>query len=427
LRRYTAPLPKKAPSVTYKIIGVFMEGMQILTVTELTRCIKGVIEAEDLFAAVWVRGEVSNLTMHASGHVYFSLKDEGAVIRSVMWSNVARTMRFTLKKGMRITALGRVTLYEKQGQYQLSVTEVTPDGIGAMYAALEELKNRLREEGMFDASRKKPLPPLPRKIAIITSRTAAALRDMVSIARRRMPCVDILLVPALMQGADSEASVVDSLRLADSIPDADLIVLGRGGGSIEDLWTFNSEQVVRAICACTKPVISAIGHETDFTLADMAADMRAPTPSAAMEMALPDFRDLLSHIEAAVSGMATSLRSKMSALATRLDSSASAPCMSFPARMLEGRWQRLDMAGDRLFNVFSQKLSRHGSRLGEVTGRLESLSPLGVLSRGYTATRRPGGELLRGVRDVLPGETIETLFFDGSVLSEVKMVKEGDS
>ncbi|MCX6376537.1 MAG: exodeoxyribonuclease VII large subunit [Armatimonadetes bacterium] len=399
---------------------------QILSVSDLTRCIRGVIEAEDLFRDVWIRGEVSNLTKHSSGHVYFSLKDEGALIRCVMWIKAARSIRFDLADGMGIIAHGRVSVYEKQGQYQLIADEVTPDGIGALYIAFEQLKARLDAEGLFDKAHKKAIPPFPRRIAILTSPTAAALHDMVAIARRRMPGIHLLLVPTVMQGEESVGSIVESLRLADTFPGVDVIVLGRGGGSLEDLWSFNTEPVARAVLACRTPVVSAVGHETDYTLSDLAADMRAPTPSAAMELIVPDRQELSDRIKAMVDAIVGDIAAVLACRQGVLDRLLGSPSLRYPERMLQTRWQALDMLETRLISSFYGTTSRCEGRLGEMAARLEALSPLAVLRRGYGIVRRvEDGSVVKRTSDTAVGETVETLISDGSLVSEITQIREG--
>lgn len=398
----------------------------ILTVSDLTKCIRGTIEAEELFRDIWVRGEISNLTKHSSGHVYFSLKDGGALIRCVIWKGSSRSTKFDLREGMGIVARGRVTLYEKQGQYQLSISEVTPDGVGALYVALEQLKAKLQAEGVFDGTHKKSIPPFPRKIAIVTSPTAAALRDMVTVARRRMPSVDLLLIPTLMQGEDSEQSIVQSLLLADLESGADVIVLGRGGGSLEDLWSFNAENVVRAIFACDTPVVSAIGHETDYTLSDFVADMRAPTPSAAMELIVPDHSDLQGRLDNSLTGMAASLQSMLAQKQSNLELLLQSPSLKYPERMLQNRWQELDALEDRLQSTLRLATSRCESRLAELSARLDSLSPLAVLGRGYSITRRTNDRtVVKRTGDTLVGDEIEILVSDGRLISKITDTREG--
>lgn len=403
-----------------------MADRMIISVADLTRAIRLVIENEDLFQDVWVRGEISNFSRHSSGHIYFSLKDESALIRCVIWNNQSNTCKFELGDGLRVIAHGRVTVYERGGQYQLVVKEVLHDGVGTLYAAFEQLKEKLRAEGLFEVSAKKPIPVFPKRIAIVTSPTSAALRDMVTIARRRMPCVDLLVVPTLMQGDDAESSVVQSLQLADAMPNVDVIVVGRGGGSIEDLWTFNTEAVVRAIAACDTPVVSAIGHETDYTLSDMVADLRAPTPSAAMELILQNREDMLRCVQMLRAKLVELTSDYIEQKQDNLDALCGARCMRFPHEMLADKFQSLDILRESLERHFEGVLTCSEARLGEVLAKLHSLSPLAVLARGYAIVRRPvDGSVVRCVSDVSVSEIIETLLCNGSILSEVKAIREG--
>ncbi|MBC7287137.1 MAG: exodeoxyribonuclease VII large subunit [Armatimonadetes bacterium] len=269
---------------------------QVFSVRELTTYIKRLLESDEVLQDVVVTGEVSNFRRHRSGHLYFTLKDEDAALECVCFRNVAQFIGFEPQDGMQVVAGGRVSVYEKQGRYQLVVLFMRPDGLGALRAAFERLRHKLEEEGLFEPSRKRPLPRFPRCIALVTSPTGAAVRDMVTIISRRYPLVHIIIVPTVVQGEQAADSIVASLRVADSIEEVDLIIVGRGGGSAEDLWPFNEERVARAIYACRKPTISAVGHETDVTIADLVADVRAATPSAAAEIAVPDRRELLRDI-----------------------------------------------------------------------------------------------------------------------------------
>lgn len=397
----------------------------VLSVAQLTACIKGVFDTEELFQNVRVRGEISNCTRHANGHIYFSLKDEAALIRCVVWANVARSRRFEISDGMNVVARGRIGVYERMGQYQLNVAEITPDGVGALYVAYEKLKAKLQAEGLFDAERKRPLPRFPRRVAIVTSRTAAALRDMVTVAGRRCPSASILLVPSLMQGDGAEAAVVSALRVADSMADIDAIILGRGGGSIEDLWTFNTEGVARAIAACEKPVVSAIGHETDFTLADFVADLRAPTPSAAAELVFPDTRELIAQVEALRDAMADALRNCAAERRSRLDSLMKARCFTRPEDLLQPRWQTLDLLSARLASSAKESVLRFEGRLATSAAKLDALSPLRVLGRGYAVVRRTEDRsVVENSADLKPGDITETLLPHGRLISEVKETHE---
>ncbi len=407
-------------------LGMSGKQSNILTVGMLTSCIKGILETEELLKDVWVRGEISNLTCHANGHVYFSLKDQTALIRCVIWASIAKNRRFNLSDGMGVIIRGKVGLYEKMGQYQLTVSEVTPDGVGALYVAYEKLKARLQAEGLFEAERKKPLVRYPRRVAIITSRTAAALRDMVTVANRRCCSADIVLIPSLMQGAGAEDAVVSALRLADSLPDVDVIILGRGGGSIEDLWTFNTESVARAICACEKPVVSAIGHETDYTLADLVADLRAPTPSAAAELVFPDRNELLARVRSLADAMSDALREGASQGRNRLDALMRSRCFARPEELLQSRWQTLDLLTARLASSAKESVAQYEGRFGMTVAKLDALSPLRVLARGYAVVRRADDRsIVEEASRVKPGDVTETLLPIGRLISEVKETHEG--
>lgn len=405
-----------------------LDEREILSVTDLTKCVRAVLEAEDLFRDVWVRGEVSNLLRHTSGHVYFCLKDEAALLRCVMWSSHARSIRFDLADGMGVIVRGRVTVYEKQGQYQLVLSEVTPDGVGTLYAAYEQLKARLQAEGLFDEAHKKEIPCFPRSIAIVTSPTGAALRDMVTISRRRFPGVNLVLVPTQVQGAGSEAEVVASLELADGFANIDVIIVGRGGGSIEDLWTFNTEPVARAIYACRTPVVSAVGHETDYTLADFVADLRAPTPSAAAELVVPDCTELSARVLSLREAMTAALHASLTERRGVLDLLLKSRCFATPEEMVQSRWQTVDLLGARLATCAQMVVSRWESRLGTASAKLDALSPLRVLARGYSIVRRfEDKAAVKDASDVKIGDLMETLLSKGRLVSEVKdAMKEWD-
>ncbi|MHB0999378.1 MAG: exodeoxyribonuclease VII large subunit [Armatimonadota bacterium] len=412
-------------NVGYGTGAASMSGLQVITVNELTRCIKYVFEAEDLFRDVWVQGEVSNLTRHSSGHIYFSLKDASALIRCVIWSSTAKSIKHNIKEGMSLIVHGKISLYERQGQYQLSLDSVMPNGIGDLYVEYEQLKSRLQEEGLFDQQYKKPLPAFPLSIAMITSPTGAVIEDMVSIARRRMPSANLLLIPALVQGTDAPASIVESLRLADTHPGIDVIIMGRGGGSIEDLWAFNSESVVRAVFSCRTPVVSAVGHETDYTLADFAADLRAPTPSAAMEQVLPDKESLVARIKSLEDSISSSVINTINRRKSNLDMLANSSCLKFPEKLIQNRWQTLDLLQAQMMSGYRNILSHSEGRLGELSASLNSLSPLNVLGRGYGVLRKIDGSVIRSISNTSVGEITETLVPDGVIISEVKKIKEG--
>ncbi|MHB1458351.1 MAG: exodeoxyribonuclease VII large subunit [Armatimonadota bacterium] len=401
------------------------EGFQVISVSELTRCIRLTLEADNLFSDLWVQGEVSNLTRHANGHIYFSLKDDAALLRCVIWAGNTRSIKHEIKSGSSLIVHGQISLYDKQGQYQLTIDKVMSNGVGDLYEAFEKLKKKLQDEGLFDEAHKKPLPEFPRKIAMITSPTGAVIQDMVCIARRRMPSVNLLLIPTLVQGDAAPAAIVKSIRTADECSGADVIIVGRGGGSLEDLWGFNDESVVRAIYDCNTPIVSAVGHQTDFTLADFAADLRAPTPSAAMELVLQDRDEVCGRIGNMADILASSMRSIIAGRRMELDGIMRSTQLRFPERMIQERWQTLDILQERMGDRYRKQLSSSEGRLGALSGRLISLSPLNVLSRGYSVLRRGDGTVIRSVNDVINGECTHTLISDGTLISKVIDTKEG--
>ncbi len=399
--------------------------LNILSVSDLTKCIRIALEADDIFADIWVKGEVSNLTRHSNGHIYFSLKDDSALIRCVIWSGAARNIKQKIADGANLIVHGRLSIYDKQGQYQLTIDQVMEKGIGGLYEAYEKLKSQLREEGLFNEEHKIPIPSFPSKIAMITSPTGSVIRDMVSIARRRFPSVDLVIIPTIVQGDAAPGSIVKSIEFADKHSNADVIILGRGGGSFEDLMCFSDESVVRAIHSCKTPIISAVGHETDTTLADLAADLRAPTPSAAMEIALPDKEELLSHINKMAADISSSMQQIIDRKSSKLDTVMSAASFKYPDRMINEKWQTLDIAKERMYYTFAKIVADADSRLGELSAQLNSLSPLNVIARGYSVIRRDDGTLIRSVKDTFKGEITDTLITDGVIVSKIIDLKEG--
>jgi exodeoxyribonuclease VII large subunit len=355
----------------------------VFTVHELTAYIKRLFQQDEVLQDVIVRGEVSNLRRHRSGHIYFTLKDEAAALECVCFRTVAPSLGFELADGMQVVAGGRVTVYEKQGRYQLIVVFMRPDGVGALYAAFERLRAKLEAEGLFDASRKRSLPRFPRCIALVTSPTGAAVRDLVSIISRRYPPARIIIFPTLVQGDGAPESIVASLRAADSHPAVDLIIVGRGGGSLEDLWAFNDERVARALFACHRPTISAVGHETDFTIADLVADVRAPTPSAAAELAVPDATELLQHLDnlarRALSATRAALRRAQGAWARLL---ARRP-LAHPSTLLEEFVLRVDEASEAAERAVQALLQRARYRLDLAAAGLAAHRPHKLLQRRY--------------------------------------------
>jgi len=373
-------------------------GPMFESVSELTERIKRRLETD--FAEVALHGEVSNLARPRSGHVYFTLKDDSASIRAVIWKTDTRRMAFDLTDGLAVRALGRLTVYPPRGEYQIVVREIEPEGIGALELAFRQRYAKLALEGLFDPGRKRPLPRYPRTIVIVTSPTGAAVRDILQVTSRRWRCAEVLIAPARVQGVGADREVVSALRLANQVTKADVIIVARGGGSIEDLWTFNEESVVRAIAASRLPVVSAVGHEIDVTLADLAADRRALTPSEAGEFCVPDVREVGLHLDR---------------LADRLRVSG--------LEQLRNARDRLDQLSERARQAIERDLLARRHRVARLAASLEALSPLGVLARGFSLTfRADGNSLLRSSEDVNTGDLIQTRLAAGEITSRVERV-----
>jgi exodeoxyribonuclease VII large subunit len=366
-----------------------------------------------------VEGELSNLSIPQSGHAYFTLKDEHAQVRAVMFRSSLRFLKFTLQHGIQVLCRGRVSVYDPRGEYQLILDYIEPKGVGALQLAFEQLKARLDKEGLFDLDRKKPLPLLPRRIGIITSPTGAAIRDMLRVIKRRHPRMHILLYPVPVQGIDAAPALVEAIRHFNSEKSVDVMIMGRGGGSLEDLWPFNEEPVARAIAASNIPLISAVGHETDYTISDFVADLRAPTPSAAAEMVVESeerFRDTIHALEARLIGrMEQMIETARSSLRENIR------LLGDPGRRLEQVVQRVDELVRRMALGLRQHVRRDRAQLASLTAGLDHLNPLGILSRGYSITRTmPEGVILKDAAAVMPGDLISTRLHEGEVLSRVE-------
>jgi exodeoxyribonuclease VII large subunit len=367
--------------------------LHILTVRELTQHIKNIIDQDYLLANVWVKGEISNFKAAASGHFYFTLKDNYSTLKAVMFRSKSRSVVFTPENGMAVSARGYVSVYERDGTYQFYAEEIEPDGAGALHLAFEQLKERLQSEGLFDPKYKKALPLLPRTIGIVTSPTGAAVRDMVEIIRRRWPGLKLVLVPVLVQGESAPPDIARGIQLLNEWGEINLIIIGRGGGSLEELWAFNTEVVARSIYESRIPVISAVGHETDFTIADFVADARAATPSAAAEMAVPDKRDMDRHIQALNSRLYSALNEKAAGYRQRLKACLTSRVFTKPADVICGtRQQSLDFLNHRLNQGMVSMTGSGEKRLAVLAGQLQALSPLATLARGYSICTTPDGK-----------------------------------
>lgn len=400
-------------------------GPASFTVTELNNYIKSIFDSNGNLASVTVKGEISNFVAHKSGHLYFSLKDSEGQIRAVMFRSSAMRLKFMPESGMKVIVCGSVTVYPRDGSYQLYVTSMQPDGIGALYLAYEQLKERLMNEGLFDESNKKSIPKYPSKIGVITSPTGAAIRDILNVTERRYPLADIYLYPALVQGEGAEASLVRGVDFFDNRVDVDLIIIGRGGGSIEDLWAFNSEVLARRIFGAKTPIISAVGHEIDFTICDFVADLRAPTPSAAAELAVPDYKELLLRIDSYSDRSSRALVRVLERSSERLLRIKNSTALKDYKRLLEPGVALLDELKKRadrgMENLF--RLSRE--RFVIDAEKLSGLNPLSVLSRGYSIVEK-NGKSLRDTDGLVIGDKINVILNNGRFSATVSSVEKKD-
>ena len=396
--------------------------MQPVSVTQLTQYIKLLLDKDEILSQVCVRGELSNYKAHSSGHQYFTLKDEGAVISCVMFRSDAMKMRFRPESGMKVILYGRVSLFPKSGQYQIYVTAMQPDGVGALAVAYEQLKRRLHEEGLFDPAHKQPLPHYPHRVALITSPTGAAVRDMTRILGRRWPMAEVLVCPVRVQGEGAAEEIAQMLDYVDKHQLADVIITGRGGGSLEDLWAFNEEIVARAIYRCTIPVISAVGHEPDVTISDYVADVRAATPSNAAEIAVQDEAAIRSSLRQLQLRLEQAEGRKLTQLRQRLDALAQKPVMKRPEAYLQQQELQLEMLRQRLEHAGTGVVQKNALRFQRAAAKLDALSPLKVLSRGYAMVTREDA-VVRSVTQLEPGDPVAVALSDGTVQCTVDAVQ----
>ncbi|WP_027363449.1 exodeoxyribonuclease VII large subunit [Desulfotruncus alcoholivorax] len=403
--------------------------MPFITVRELTLRIKELLESDFLLGNLWVKGEISNYKKAASGHIYFTLKDSYSCVRVVMFRSRARNLQFGLENGLSVRVNGYVTVFERDGQYQLYAERIEPDGEGALYAALEKLKQKLAAEGLFDQASKKKPPSFPGCIGLVTSPTGAVIRDMINILRRRWPAVRIILAPAAVQGETAPEEVARGIRLLNQMPGVDLIIAGRGGGSLEELWAFNTEIVVRSIAASTIPVISAVGHETDFTLSDLAADLRAPTPSAAAELAVPDRVEIKRMIDMHRVRMTRCIQQKKAVYRQRLEQCAKNRVLARPLETIcDQRRMVLDQLERQLGKVVQGSVKESAGKIALLAGRLDTLSPLATLARGYSLAFGPDGKVLREARQIKTGDSVTVRLHRGVLKCEVREInKTNDS
>lgn len=398
---------------------------QYFSVTQLNEYVRMLLDGNAVLSDVWIKGEISNFTnQYRTGHMYFSVKDAGATLRVVMFRSNAARLRFEPRDGMKVLLHGRVSAYVAGGQYQFYADLMEADGLGSLYLAFEQCKARLAAEGLFAPERKKPIPSLPRRVGIITSPTGAAIRDIINVTGRRYPQGELIIFPSLVQGDQAAAYLAGGIRYFNRAANVDVIIIGRGGGSIEDLWAFNDERLAREIAASAIPVISAVGHETDFTICDFVADLRAPTPSAAAELVFPDRLALKAELDAKLAKIGTLVLADVQAKREMLATLASSRAMRSPAAVIAEKQMRVDELWVRLQNAGQLMLERKKQGLGASVGKLEALSPLAVLQRGYAVARDARGEVATSVKAFAPGDRITVRFADGAAYATVDEIKE---
>lgn len=398
-----------------------MTGARVWTVGELTRHIRNLLEGDLSLRNVWLRGEISNLSRPASGHLYFSLKDAGASLKCVMWRSSVEFLGWQPEHGAQVLARGRISVYPQGGVYQLYVDELHPAGVGDLHAQFEELRERLRAEGLFELERKRPLPPFPRLLGVVTSPQAAALRDVLQVLRRRWPLVKVLLAPTLVQGDMAPPQIVAALRALDARDDVDLILLVRGGGSLEELWAFNDEGVARAIAACRHPIVCGVGHETDFTIADFTADVRASTPTAAAELAVPDQADLRRRVRAHAVQVEEQVLRRLAEARQNLEREGRSLARLSPRGRIEAERQRLDELSRRASQALLHSLALRRAALGRARAQMLALSPQATLERGYAIVRREDtGVVVRSVQQAQAGDDLRIQVQDGELTAVTK-------
>lgn len=396
----------------------------ILSITQVNDYIRTMMDGDALLSQVAVCGEISNYKVYPSGHHYFTLKDENSALKCTMFKGNAMRLRFRPSDGMKVIAMGKITVYVKEGTHRLYCSAMAMDGVGDLYAAFEQLKGKLAAQGLFDPAHKQPLPKYPGTIGIVTSSAGAAVHDMLRILRKRYPLTRVRLLPVRVQGAEAPGEIAAAIAYANRHRLADLLIVGRGGGSMEDLWAFNDERVANAIYASKIPVISAVGHEPDVTISDFVADLRAATPSNAAELAVPDRDALMQNLDAMSAAMATALTRQLKAARQRYRMLCASPSLQSPDGYLEQRRKALELVRNRLISAQTQWVNRRKQRYVALTAKLDAMSPLKVLTRGYAMAQDESGEVIRSVRQVQSGTQIRVSVSDGQITAAVSEVKE---
>ena len=397
---------------------------KVLSITQINEYIRAQMDRDPLLTNIAVRGEISNYKMYPSGHHYFTLKDEGAALKCVMFKGNALRLRFRPDNGMKVIAMGKISVYPRDGAYQLYCSAMAMDGVGDLYAAFEELKAKLAAQGLFDATHKKPIPKFPGIIGIVTSEAGAALHDMLRILRKRYPLSQVRLLPVRVQGVEAPGEIAAAIGYANHFHLADLLIVGRGGGSIEDLWAFNDERVAHAIYHSKIPVISAVGHEPDVTISDYVADLRAATPSNAAELAVPDQDALRQNLDSMSNAMASAFNKQIIAARRHLNILAASPALRSPTGYLDQKRQILERVRERMLSAQMRSIDRKKQDFIGLTAKLDAMSPMKVLTRGYAMTQSDSGDVIRSVRQTAPGDSIRISMSDGVLRATVTDVKE---
>lgn len=396
----------------------------ILSVTQINEYIRALIDQDEVLSMIMVRGEISNLTMHRSGHIYFTLKDETSILKSVMFRSSAQRVKFALKEGMNVIVYGRISLYTPSGQYQLYAEDIQPDGIGALYIAYEQIKEKLAKEGLFDVSRKKPIPKIPSTVGIVTSPTGAAIHDMINVMGRRFPLAKLVLYPALVQGDTAYKTLISGIEYFNQSKSVDVIIIGRGGGSMEDLWAFNNVELAYTIAKSDIPVISAVGHESDFTICDFVADLRAPTPSAAAELAVPNALFLRNDINKAIGDIENKLILQIQQYRKQIEILSSAKVLSSKEALLDEYKMKVNLLSDKLDLSIHSIIKDKEHSLSILCTKLQVISPLNTLARGYSMVQDSHGEVISSVQNINKNDIITISFVDGSANAIIQDIEK---
>lgn len=382
---------------------------RIATVSQINAYLKRLLDSNEILSDIWIKGEISNFKLHFSGHMYITLKDEGGVLKAVMFKSSAMRLNFRPEDGMKVLARGRISVYEAGGAYQLYIDEMIPDGVGALYLAYEQLKKKLSEEGLFDDIHKKPIPQFPEKIGVVTAATGAAVRDIINVATRRFPYAEIILYPTLVQGENAAGEITKAIEYFNECEPVDTLIIGRGGGSIEDLWAFNEEKVARAVFVSEIPIISAVGHETDFTISDFVADLRAPTPSAAAEIAVPSQAEIYSFLSGCNARAVQAQMKKLETARLKLLGLK----LKNPVERLRENSLRLDSVTKAMEQVINFKILGSKKKFSGIVAKLDALSPLAVMTRGYAIASDDEGNVIKSIKSLKKDKEFELRLNDG--------------